>query len=100
MQGYDHIAIPQFIMLSGVPCVGKSTWRAQMMDELNRLDIPVTVLSEDDMALNKLIAFTIARVHIQLPQNIPTVSHTSQIAPLNAKTSCPEQLEHFAVLGN
>ncbi|WP_133136808.1 AAA family ATPase [Legionella rowbothamii] len=43
-------SLPIFIMLSGVPCVGKSTWREQMVQELNRLNIPITVLSADDMA--------------------------------------------------
>lgn len=39
-----------FIMLSGVPCSGKSTWRAQMVSELERHNIPVTTLSADDIA--------------------------------------------------
>ncbi|MDR3503526.1 MAG: hypothetical protein P4L79_13195 [Legionella sp.] len=43
-------ALPIFIMLSGVSCAGKSTWREHMMQELNRLNIPITVLSADDMA--------------------------------------------------
>ncbi|MFJ1268843.1 AAA family ATPase [Legionella lytica] len=43
-------ASPIFIMLSGAPCVGKSTWRGQMVQELNRLNMPVTVLCADDIA--------------------------------------------------
>ena len=41
---------PIFIMLSGLPCTGKSTWRSHMLNKLNELKIPVQVISADDMA--------------------------------------------------
>lgn len=42
---------PMFIMLSGVPCTGKSTWRELMLSKLKSHNIPVTVLSADDIAV-------------------------------------------------
>lgn len=42
--------IPVYIMLSGLPCTGKSTWRQKMLSRLNELRIPVTVHSADDLA--------------------------------------------------
>lgn len=42
---------PLFIMLSGLPCTGKSTWCQHMLDALKSRHIPVSILSADEMAL-------------------------------------------------
>lgn len=41
---------PFFILLSGTPCVGKSTWREHLLSECFVLGIPVYIVSSDDIA--------------------------------------------------
>jgi len=41
---------PLFIMLSGLPCTGKSTWRARMVNMLENKNITARVISADDLA--------------------------------------------------
>lgn len=51
MSSTNKITAPMFIMLSGLPCTGKSTWCMHMLDALNMRHIPVSILSADEMAL-------------------------------------------------
>jgi 2-phosphoglycerate kinase len=39
------------VMLSGVPCSGKTTWRTQLVNMLKELNIPTTVISSDEIAI-------------------------------------------------
>ncbi|MBN9230616.1 MAG: AAA family ATPase [Legionella sp.] len=39
-----------FIVLSGLPCTGKSSWASSFKSEAIRYHIPVTILSSDDLA--------------------------------------------------
>lgn len=73
---------PIYILLSGIPCSGKSTWRQQMLSQLSRFDIPVTVLSADD------IAFRMCEQHNQ-QQDAGKELHYSDMM-----TTHRESLEH------
>lgn len=46
---YHTKSQPLYIMLSGNPCTGKSTWAAKMVAALKDLDIKVTILNADDI---------------------------------------------------
>lgn len=51
---------PMFIMMSGVPCSGKSTWSTLMLERLKRLQIPLSILSADDMAFEMCAEYNLA----------------------------------------
>lgn len=56
MKGKSEFFLPApnkplvYIMLSGLPCTGKSTLRAKMLSIFNKSKIPCTVISGDDIA--------------------------------------------------
>jgi uridine kinase len=47
---FDPFDKPFFIMLSGLPCTGKTTWRNQVIEKLNSY-VNITVISGDDIAI-------------------------------------------------
>jgi predicted kinase len=55
--------VPTWVMLSGLPCTGKSTWRTQFTAVAKAKNLNTTIISSDDLALDVCAEYNKEHVH-------------------------------------